>query len=314
MMSAAVALFAVLSANPASAQVDLSGTWLNSRYQDFVAAGDGPLPMELMGIPFNADGRVAALTFNPEHLEELQRQCQPYLQYYMFQDPIGARFYSTTDPTTGVVIAWHLTGTIDRMPMTIWMDGRKPPSSRALHTFSGFTTGSWRGNTLVTMTTHLKQGMLMRAGAPASDQATLQIFWTRHDNQLMITAVVRDPVYLTAPWVTSQVWQLSSGTSGYGSITGAVRCVPEETVAGLSDGYHWSTYPLGKNPNENYMMENFNIPLEAATGGAPTMYPEYRKTLAPRFTVPTQQCTQYCCGAGPPGPPSSGDNASPPAC
>ena len=52
--------------------------------------------------------------------------------------------------------------------MRIWMDGRPHPSQYALHTRSGFTTGAWEGNTLVTYTTHMKAGFLRKTGAPSA--------------------------------------------------------------------------------------------------------------------------------------------------
>ena len=39
------------------------------------------------------------------------------------------------------------------------------------------------------------------------------------------------------------------------------------------------------------------LPLEAALGGAQTIYPEYRKRLQMSYKPPTA-CTRYCCGAG----------------
>ncbi len=295
---AGLALAAMLSMDPATAQVDLSGSWENTNGQDFIADGQGPLPMEPMGVPLSRDGSAAVATYDPEMLEELQRQCQPYLVYYLLHGPGGARFWPTTDPITGNVIAWHLSGSVDREETVVWMDGHQPPPANALHTFSGFTTGSWRGNTLVTMTTHIKRGFINRAGTPASDQSSLRIFWTRDGDLLHLTGVVRDPIYLAAPWVTSRVWKYTSSSQYLGFGSADEVCVPAETVSGLSDGYHWSTYLPGKNPNANYMPQNFNIPTEAATDGPQTMYPEYRKKLAGKFVVPTQRCTHYCCGSG----------------
>jgi hypothetical protein len=301
----AIVVLIALTTSPASAQVDLSGSWENTEGQDYIADGQGPLPLEPMGVPLSRDGRAAVLSYNPETLEELQRQCQPYLVYYLLHGPLGARFSATTDSLTGSVIAWHLNGTVDREVTTIWMNGHAPPPANALHTFSGFTTGVWHGNTLVTTTTNLKRGFINRAGTPASDQSSLHAFWTRDGDLLLITGVVRDPIYLASPWVTSRVWKYTTSSMYLSPVAGDEVCVPAETVSGLSDGYHWSTYLPGKNPNANYMPDNFNIPTEAAVDGPQTMYPEYRKKLAAKFVVPTRQCTHYCCGAGGAGGPAA---------
>ena len=90
------------------------------------------------------------------------------------------RIEPETDPISGRVIALHMTGTVDRPPHTIWLDGRPHPSKNGLHTFGGFTTGVWEGNALLARTTHLKEGMVWRNGVPHSDQATMTEHYVRH--------------------------------------------------------------------------------------------------------------------------------------
>ena len=59
------------------------------------------------------------------------------------------------------------------------MGVRIPPSMRT-HTYGGFTTGVWEGDTLTTYTTHIKASMIRRNGAPLSDQATMTMHFIRH--------------------------------------------------------------------------------------------------------------------------------------
>ena len=52
----------------------------------------------------------------------------------------------------------------------------------------------------MTTTTHIQDGSLYRNGVPNSDKEVFTMYITRHgDDELSITAVVQDPVYLTPP-------------------------------------------------------------------------------------------------------------------
>ena len=89
---------------------------------------------------------------------------------------------------------------------TIWMDGRPHPPDAAAHTWMGFSTGKWEGNTLTVYTTHMKEGYLRRNGLPESDQATLIEHFMRHGDYLVHVSEVTDPVTLTEPFVRTQVF------------------------------------------------------------------------------------------------------------
>ena len=54
-------------------------------------------------------------------------------------------------------------------------------------------------------------------------------------------------------------------------------------------------YLPGTNPFVNELTKLYNIPVEAARGGAETMYPEYRKKLKDKYVAPAK-CERYCCG------------------
>ena len=99
------------------------------------------------------------LSYTPETINEVDRQCQPWPVHYIVLGPFGFRFYPTAD-ADGTVIAWNISGSIDREPMTIWLPAahKHAPSSQALNVPGGFTTGEWQGDTLVTTTTHIRMG------------------------------------------------------------------------------------------------------------------------------------------------------------
>jgi hypothetical protein len=77
---------------------------------------------------------------------------------------------------------------------TIWMDGRAHPPEHALHTWNGFSTGEWIGDTLNITTTHIKEGFLRRNGVPNSDKAVVTEYVTLVEDFLVDVVVVRDPV------------------------------------------------------------------------------------------------------------------------
>jgi len=100
--------------------------------------------------------------------------------------PFGLRISSELDPVTGKIVAWKIGGWVDRDAMTVWVDGRPHPSPNAPHSYGGFTTGLWEGDTLTTYTTHMKASMIRRNGAPVSDQATMTMHIIRHGDLLTI--------------------------------------------------------------------------------------------------------------------------------
>ena len=83
----------------------------------------------------------------------------------------------------------------------IFMDGRPHPPAWAPHSWTGFSTGEWVGNTLKVTTTHLKDGYLKRGGPQTSDMYTMTEFITRHGDILTIVTVIDDPIYLDEPYV-----------------------------------------------------------------------------------------------------------------
>ncbi len=90
---------------------------------------------------------------------------------------------------------------------TIWMDDRPHPPEAAAHTWMGFSTGKWEGNTLTVYTTHMKAGYLRRNGLPESDHATLIEHFVRHGDFMVHVSEVTDPANLTEPFVRTQVFR-----------------------------------------------------------------------------------------------------------
>jgi len=193
---------------PAFAQTDVSGQWSDRYHEDWPERIPGPDAVDLSGLPLTEAGRAKADSWNVSVQTLPERQCIPHMATYGLQGPANLRIWNEVDPTTGRVLAWKIFGTFGRTTETIWMDGRPHPSPRALHTFEGFTTGEWEGDTLVTYTTHIKMGYLRRNGVPSSDRSVVVSHIVRHGEILTITTIVEDPIYLSEPFIRSHSWEL----------------------------------------------------------------------------------------------------------
>src|SRR4029079_7341644 len=130
--------------------------------------------------------------------------------FALCQGTFGRKIWSDTEPVKGATISFTIGAWEDRAPLVIWMDGRPHPSQYAEHTRGGFTTGRWEGDTLVTLTTHMKAGFLRKNGPPSSDQATMTSRFWRHGDIRTVVVAVEDPSYLAEPHIISKTFQLSA--------------------------------------------------------------------------------------------------------
>jgi hypothetical protein len=245
-----------------------------------------------MGLPLNDEGRARALSYDYSLMSLPEGQCGYHTPYYLVLGPFGLHIWNEFDPVTGRLLAWKIGGWVDRDVTTIWMDGRPHPSPNGPHTYPGFTTGRWEGDTLVTTTTHMKATTIRRNGAPVSDRATMTMYFVRHGDLLTVRAVMEDPVYFSEPLVRTRVWALDTrGTLNLGN--GVVS--PCEPIAELprADAVGLVPHYLpGQNPFVKEQTERYNLPAEAVLGGGDTLYPEFRKRLLDY--KPPMACKRYC--------------------
>src|SRR5260221_30501 len=170
---AAAALAALLTAAPAFAQIDLSGTWGNRLHEDWIERAPGPDIGDYTGLPLNDEGRARADAYQVSQQAMPERQCILYTAQYMVMGPQNLRIVSEIDPISGRVVAWRFSGTVDRAPHTIWMDGRPHPSKYAPHTAGGFSTGEGEGNMPVALTTPMTEDKGRGNGLEGSRQAAI---------------------------------------------------------------------------------------------------------------------------------------------
>lgn len=276
-------------------EVDLSGYWEPLNMEDFETSYLGPGIADYTGIPLNDDAREHALSYSFDQASMVERACMYYPSSYLVIGPFGFRITAKTDDQTGNVVAWRISPWIDRQEMLIWMDGRSHPGSNAMHTFAGFTTGAWKSQTLTAYTTHLKAGPLRRNGVTTSDSASITMHFTRHEDYLKITAVIVDPITLTEPYVLSRLFRLN--TKAYLKNDMTFPCVP--SVQSTVQRGSVPNFLPGKNAQATVFADRYGLPMEAALGGAQTMYPEYQPTLNRLYKRPVEACSHgICCGWG----------------
>src|SRR6476660_10650671 len=93
----AVVIVSLFAAAPASAQVDLTGTWQRVGQHDNGAARE---PVDLLGMPLSADGRAKALSYDIASLSATERQCQMYPPCYAVTGPFPLQISIEQDPIT----------------------------------------------------------------------------------------------------------------------------------------------------------------------------------------------------------------------
>jgi hypothetical protein len=254
---------------PVFAQTDISGEWASLR--NFEEGVEEPIG-DYSGLPLNDAARLRADTWEASILTLPERQCEPH--GVDRTDNVGPiRIWKEVDPDTLQLRAYHLLVAWMNMHRVIYMDGRPHPPENALHTFMGFSTGQWDGNTLAVTTTHMREQWLRRNGVPRSDRATLHERFVRHGNVLSWAFVVDDPVYLTEPYVRSRQFKFEPGQPNFpyypcDSVEEVVR--PAGVVP---------NHLPGTNPDLAEYANQYGLPPEVERGGAETMYPEYKLKL-----------------------------------
>jgi len=258
---------------PLSAQVDLAGEWAPRFHEDQPERIPGPDIGDYLGLPITAAARLRADSWDASLLTLPEHQCKPHPSDYGMRGPANTRIWKEVDTATQQTIAWHTHISWQAPERTIWMDGRPHPPEYAAHTWQGFSTGKMEGNMLTITTTHLKNGWIRRNGIPRSEKATVVEHMIRNGNYLTWMVIVNDPVYLTEPFVRTTDFVLDPQQ--------VIAPYPCEAVVEVERPIGVVPHHLpGTNTFLTEFTSKYKLPVEAARGGAETMYPEYRSKLA----------------------------------
>lgn len=264
----ALLLFHATAFGQQSSGLDISGAWFNV-YQGTDSNATIPL-VAYGGYPLNEAGRLYALTWDPSRMTLRQQQCAQYSPHFLLHGGGNYRFWEERDPFTQKLIAVKMYGQITEGTRTVWMDARPHPPPYAPHTFLGFSTGEYNGNTLTVRTTHLKRNWVKANGMTQSDQATLVEHFIRHGDRITYVSVLTDPVYLAEPLLrtTDMARSIRNPDAWLYACDDGEQVVgrPVDQVPG---------YLYGKNPYLREFSKKYDIPLIGALGGPETLYPEF---------------------------------------
>jgi hypothetical protein len=261
------------AARPASAQIDLSGIWAPIMHEDAIERAPGPEIGDYLGLPINDALRLRAQSWDASILTMEEHTCKPHPSTYGFRGVGNLRITANYDQSTFQLtkLDTHIQWMEQRRE--IWMDGRPHPPDFDPHTWQGFSTGRWEGNVLVVETSHLKAGWIRRNGLALSDRAKMTERFLRHGDLLTHVYIIEDPVYLSEPVIKTNGFRLTTNTAMQ-----PYPCQPAvEVERDPGDVPH---HLPGQNPYIAEFAKKFNLPLEAAMGGAETALPEFRKKLA----------------------------------
>jgi hypothetical protein len=270
-------LVLALAATPAVAQpIDLVGNWSANlgNHEERPLRGDPGVDVgEYVGMPINDAARQRADAWMPTLHSLLEWQGRPHPVTYSMRAP-GPNFRMSTivNPRTQEIVAYTIVNLFGRADRTIWMDGRPHPSKYAEHQWQGFSTGVWEGNVLKVTTTHIKHSFMQRNGLPISPYAVMTEYYFRHGDILTLAILVDDPYYLTETFVRTATFKWDP----YMNVPAARPFEVAEELPSLQKG-QVPAYPLGTVHRE--YAEMYNLPLEAARGGAHTQYPEFARRL-----------------------------------
>jgi hypothetical protein len=275
--AAASLLAMMLVAVPAHAQTtDFSGEWSNRNHED---AWDriggpcpgpqcgGPAPGDYLGLALNDAGRMRADTADVSDWGLPEFQCRPHVVPYIWRAAGDARINKEFDPVSRELLAYHV-NFVRSLDRTIYMDGRPHPPEYAAHTWEGFSTGKFDGNTLVVTTTHHKEGYLRRNNVMFTDKAEITEYIIRHGDILTVVGLIDEPRYLEEPYIFSINYALNVHTQ--------LTYFPCTVVEGENITREVPHALPGEHPYLTEWIAPFGIPLDAARGRRETLYPEYQ--------------------------------------
>ncbi len=262
--------------------VDLTGTWRWLPYEDERDRTPGAYPGDYRGLPLNDAARMRADTYDEEwNATSSLLQCRPRGPSYQAKGLDPMRIDQVVDPVSRQLVALRMVYEKTPGERMIWLDGRRRPSAYALHSWDGFSTGRFVGDTLEITTTHLKESYVRRNGVPASFRATVIEHISLQEPFLEWTFTVIDPDYLTEPLVRSATYVRAPTLQ-----LPLYPCQPEEYQPGAK--YRVPHYQGAENPYLTESAVKYRMPQEGTRGGADTTYPEWRAKGA-TLTPPTAQ-------------------------
>jgi glyoxylase-like metal-dependent hydrolase (beta-lactamase superfamily II) len=250
--------------------LDLTGTWRWLPHEDERDRNPGAYPGDYRGTPLNDAARMRADTYDEEwNSTSPLLQCRPRSPGYQPKGLDPMRIDKVVDPLSRQHLAYRVSYEKTPGDRVVWLDGRPRPSRYALHSWDGFSTGRFQGDTLEITTTHLKESFARRNGVPTSFRATVIEHVSLEEPYLEWTFTVIDPDYLTEPLVRSATYVRAPTLQ-----LPPYPCQPEEYQPG--EKYRVPHYLPGQNPYLTESAVKYKMPMDGVRGGIDTLYPDWR--------------------------------------
>lgn len=216
----------------AAAPIDLTGYWVSLVTEDWRYRMVTPPKGDYVGVPLNPAGRKVADAWDPAKDEASGDQCKSYGAANILRVPGRIHITWQDDQTLKLE-------TDAGMQTRLFYFGA--PQSQG-GDWQGVSVASWEflpsrvvstdgaraslntadrsGGSLKVVTTKFKSGYLRKNGVPYSANATLTEYFDKAtepngDTLLVITRVVEDPTYLTAPFLLSEHFKKQADASGW---------------------------------------------------------------------------------------------------
>ena len=165
------------------------------------------------GVPLNQEGRRLANAWDPDKDQAAGQQCRSYGAAALMRVP--GRLHITWDNDTTLKIE------TDAGTQTRLFHFAAAPSPSGESTWQGDSIAQWEpGADLKVATNHMLPGYLRKNGVPYSGNAVLTEYYDRihapnGDDWLVVMTEVRDPQYLTMPFVTTTHFKKLPDAAGW---------------------------------------------------------------------------------------------------
>jgi hypothetical protein len=204
------------------APVDLTGYWVSVVTEDWRWRMVTPLKGDFAGIPINPTGRQVGETWDAAKDDSAAQQCKAYGAGGIMRLPGRVHITWQDDRTLKLELdsgtqtrLFHFGSEAPANTQPSWQgysvaNWERPPrgeeQQNAIPVFA--TRTGVRGRSLEVTTTKLRAGYLRKNGVPYSDRTEVAEYfdYRKHpngDEWFTVTTVVKDPVYLYNPYVTS---------------------------------------------------------------------------------------------------------------
>ena len=218
----------------AAAPVDLTGYWVSVVSEDWRWRMVTPLKGDFANIPVNAEARKVGEQWDPAKDEAAGLACKAYGAPAIMRVPGRVHITWEDDNTL------KMETDAGKQTRTFHFNGKPPQGMEP--TWQGYSVANWErppngvevadpfpvfavrtgthGRSLEVLTTNLRPGYLRKNGIPYSDRTTVNEYYDYHkepngDEWFTVTTIVRDPQYLTGPWITSTDFKKQRDATGW---------------------------------------------------------------------------------------------------